>query len=320
MKEEIRQYHDSLVAKDNEGTKYYFDISAENTSSGMKISLVNIQQNPKKCKGADNFKSYVERAERAKYDILMVTEYGADGTTVINSLRFKLRENKKNNNSKYPQKVMPNNFGVQGLQGFEQQLGYLGFTNGLAGVISASAEKMANEDKLRRQEEEILTLRNKCNALETKCENFKSETERYKEQYKSIEDTMKEMKRDHKYEIRQLQQKNTVGALAMQGILGFAAKRTPLGGILNGILSGENDAEDIDDDDDENLNSPAPVPMVKLDNQSQEYLTAINSYISQCGPVEIQKLATIFQYITIPGKLDALVLHCQEDYANSQQN
>lgn len=317
MKEEIRQYYESLVSKDSERTKYHFDIFAENTSTGMKISLASMQQNPSKCSGAENFKNYVERAERAKYDILVVTEYGADGEQIVNSLRFKLGKNKRNT-PKYSPKVVSGE--TMGLQGFERQLNYLGFTEGLAGVITASAEKMANEDKLRRQDGEIIALQNKCNALENKCESYKAETEKYKEQCKEAQDAMKEMKRDHKYEIRQLQQKNTFGALAVQGLLGFAAKRTPLGGVLNGLFDGDDGEIDEDDDDDETPMPETATAARRLDGQSQEYLNAINAYIGKCGPVELQKLTTIFQYITIPGKLDALVLHCQEDYANSQNS
>ncbi len=317
MNGDVRQYYETLKDKDSDKTRYFFDITAENTTSGMKFVMVSHDQNQNKARGADNFKNYAERAERAKYDLLHVTEYSSDGQRVVNNITFDIRRGKS---QKPAIRRQQNPALSSGLAGFEQQLGVLGFTDGISGMITASAEKLANEDRLRRQEAEIDEYKKKIAELEDKCEKYKAEAETEKDKCKEMADRMKDMKRDHKFECQNLKSKNSLGALAVQGLLAFASKNTKLGNVLGDLLTDNDDGDDGDDDDEDDDTTTTSGGKASasvsptMDAESQQYYNGIVQYLQHCNADALRKITTIFQYITIPGKLDHLVEYCRADY------
>lgn len=324
MKEEVRQYYESLIDKDNDKTRYFFDITAENTNTGMKFTMISVSQNQQRSRGAENFKNFAERAERCKYDLLHVTEYAADGQTVVNTITFNIAK-KRNKQDKPAERKVNQSFG--GLAGFERQLNVLGFQDGLSGMIAASAEKISNEEKLRRQEEDIEEYKRRISKLESDIEKYKAEADSQKEKCKDIADQMKDLKRAHKFECQRLKSRNSLGSLAVQGFLAYASKNTKLGSVLGDLIGdgdgdGDDDDDDLDDDDDDSgQTSSASIASISsgLDPESRKYLNGVVQYCQQCDGPTITKIATIFQYISVPGNLDKLVLHCQQDYQQSQK-
>lgn len=318
MNADILQYYNSLQDKDSEGIRYFFDIVAVNQQSGMQNTLCSVQQAQKKATGAERFKELVERAERQKYNLVNVKEYAADGQTVVNNLKFRFGRAPK----KQGQRPMPP-AQLAGFGSFEDGLERLGFTDGLLGVIDASAQKLNNEYILKQQSDSITDLKTRLALCEQRCEQLKNETETYKERYKEILDEKKTMERDHKYEVQQLTQKSQLGTMALQAGLGLLAQRTPLGGILNGLMGaaptqpqqGAAQAGDDDDDDEEDDD----VVLSSVPEEARKYHDYIVKYAGRLSTQEMQKLATICQYAAMGG-LESAYAYCVSEYQKQKQN
>ncbi len=325
MNVDIAQYYNSLADKDSEGIKYYFDITAVNTATGMQNTICSASQSPKKATGAERFKEVAARAEAQKYNTLHVVEYAADGQKVVNSFKFSLGKPGKNRNRVKTPAIQQNNMpvGYTTLEGFESNLERFGFVNGLQGVVAASAEKLNQEYILQQQTQQLSELKTKMAILEQEKESLRKETESYKERYKEILDEKKEMERDHKYEVQQLNQKLSIGSLAVNGALGFLSSRPGVSGLLAGFL-GQGQAEpkspvtatlseDEDEDEDDDITIQATDP------QSRQFVNYINQYCGNLDAQSLEKVCTVIQFMQLPGNLDYLTSYVKAKYKEQQQ-
>lgn len=321
MNVELSQYYNSLTDKDSEGIKYYFDITAVNSSTGMQNTICSASQSPKKATGAERFKEVVTRAEAQKYNVLHVREYSADGQTVVNSFKFTLGKPCKNRNKSKSLAIQQNTpTGYTSLEGFESNLERFGFVNGLQGVVAASAEKLNQEYVLQQQTTQLSDLKTRLALLEQEKESLKKETESYKERYKEILDEKKELERDYKHEIEQLKQKLSLGSLAVNGALGFLASRPGLSGLLAGIMgqpaATPTAAADSDDDDDEDDDD---ITIQTTDPQSRQFVAFINQYCGNLDSQSLEKVCTVIQFMQIPGNLDYLTTFVKAKYKEQQK-
>lgn len=314
MNVDLQQYYNSLVDKDADGIKYYFDIIAFNTATGMQNTVCSISQSPKLATGAERFKTLVDKAEKQKYNVLQVKEYGPDGQKVINSMKFTLsKSGKKKQRSNMPvvaQQYLPTDY--TSLEGFENALGRFGLADGLKGVVEASAEKLNQQFVLRQQDAELTDLKTRLSLLEQEKEALRKETETYKERYKEILDEKKEMERDHKYEVQQLNQKLQLGSLAVNGALGFISSRPGVAQLLGALIPGpqsqpqQTTSGDDDDDDD--------ITVQTTDPESRRYMAYINQYCGNLDAAALKKVCAIVEFMSLPGQLDHLTSYVRVKY------
>lgn len=310
---EVTQYYNSLLDKEKDGVKYFFDITAVNKATGINYTVVSVQQNMNKAKGAERFKEVAERMERQRYDMLLVKEYGMDGTTVINDIKLPLRR-KSGNNGKSQGRNLPSTGQDSSLGGFEQQLTRFGFENGLMGILDATAEKRTNDYIMDQQKQQIQELKTQLALSDQEKIQLKRDVETYKERYKDILDERKEMERDHKHEIKELQQKNSLGALAIQGAMGLLAKNPIVAGLLGAVMpQGAQTAQpdsDNDDDDDIVINQTDP--------EKQRYLDIVSQYTQQIDTAALKEFCAIIQYLAM-GNLAEVVTYCRNQYQQKQK-
>ena len=313
MNAEVSFYYNTLVDKDNDKVKYYYDITAQNKQTGINCTICTVKQDQRKATGAERFKEIVERCERQKYDTLIVMEYGADGTSLVNNIKLRLGKANKGNKNRGNNIVPYNNAST--LSGFEQELGRFGFSDGLMGVIDATAEKRTNDYILQQQRQEIADLKTKLALSEQEQQNLKRETESYRERYKEILDEKKDLEREHRQEVQSLQQKNTIGSLAVQGAIGLLAKNTPLGGILSGLLGNpetpqampQQSQSDDDDDDD--------IEVRTTDPEKQRYMNMVINYSNSLSTEQLKLYATITQYVAQGNNLVTLTEYCKQQFS-----
>ena len=318
MTQEIQQYYSTLVDKDADKVAYYYDITAVNKQTGINFTVCSVQQNQRKATGAERFKELAERAERQKYDILVVREYGADGTSLVNNLKLPLQKGGKKRN-KGGNAIVPYN-NSDNLSGFEQTLGKFGFTDGLMGVIDATAERRTNDYIMQQQRQKINELETELALCKQEQMNLKNETETYKERYKEILDEKREMERDHKHEVQDLQQKNQLGSLAIQGALGFLSKNPAVANVLGALTSpapagAQSAAYDDDDYDDD-------VVVVKksADPEVQKHLNLVQKFTSALNPSQLYHFAVIISYAAQGNNLESLSNYCKEQHNIQKQN
>lgn len=318
MNAEVTQYYNTLQDKDKDGIRYFFDIEAVNQSTGINFCVVSASQNQKKAQGAERFKEVAERMERQKYDILVIKEYAADGTTVVNNFRLRLSSGKGRNRNKNAMPALNNTLGA--LDNLEQGLDRFGFVNGLAGIMEARADIKTNEFKMQQLQSEISELKVKLATAEQEQKNIQREMETYKERYKEILDEKKDLERDYKYQIQdskreyerrihELEQKNTLGSLIVQGGLGFISKNPHVASALGALTSGipatptPSAASSNDDDDDEVVVKKSASPEV------QKYLDTFQRFNEELSLEQLKQLEIILRYCS---KGDNLATLAQE--------
>lgn len=247
MNTALNQYYQSLVYKDNEGIKYYYDISGVNSESGITFTIVSVNQGAKKSTGAERFKDAIETLIKSKYDAIIIKEYGADAQSVVNTFKVeigKTRPRKRTNGYEKPNTppaVISQQPTSQGISFTEavNTLGSFGFQDGIQGIVNGTAEKLFNERLCQQQAETINEQKQKIYQLEQENKSLQKVIEAYKEKLRMLREKARDIQWQSKTEISRLKHQNKVGTMVGTVLGNIAIEKFGLSGLL-----GSDDSED----------------------------------------------------------------------------
>ena len=298
MTEELEEYYNTLVFKDNAQTRYFFDITAKMGDKAYPI--ISILQNRKNATGAETFKNAIEQIlKNKKFTSVLVVEYNncCDDAEAISRVEFELKKSKKmaKRKSNTPQPF--NGFGNLGeansfLEGFGKSLGMLGVEGGLSGIIKSSAAMIAQQDKLEGALGQISELKIDKKDLENELKRYKEKNEELRDELKKAEYKLWDAERDSKNKIENLQNKLTLGSLASTGIIGALTKKFRLDEKLAGFLD-EDTATAATDTAHSDLSS---VNLQASNPETAQTIAEINNYLNTLDKSRIDLIYAICQY------------------------
>lgn len=315
MTEELNEYYNTLVFKDNAQTKYFFDIYGVTTADdGTEIQypVVTISQNRKNATGADVFKTAVEQLEKNQgMNAVLVKEYSGfyDDAEPVSENTFPLKKNKKMKKSgkkNLPQQQQGSLGAISdAISNFGSALGLMGFQGGLSGIITASAQQIATQDRLETANQTIADLKAEKLRLEGLVENLKEKNEELKDSHKKIENEMTDLKRDFKFKENQWQHElsfKSLGATALFDILG---RKFKVDEKLAGLLSDETPVQSQPqpqpqtDSQNSDLNNIQLTPSTGVKPEVEEYLKQITTYLKTLDKSRMAAIAAICQYTAL---------------------
>lgn len=316
MTDELQEYYNTLVFKDNAQTKYFFDIygvtSAEDGTE-IQYPVVTISQNRKNATGADVFKQAVEQLEKNQgMNAVLVKEYSGfyDDSEPISENTFPLKKTKKMKKSGSKKNLPQQPQGGLGaisdaISNFGSALGLMGFQGGLSGIITASAQQIATQDRLEAANQRISELKTENAQLRSKIEVLKGENEMLKDSYKKIENEMYDLKRDFKFKEERWQNKLTLGSIGATTLFGFLGKKLKLEEKLAGLLDDEETAaaqpqpQNTAQQTTDGLND---IQLNKVNSETAAYIEDINRYLKTLDISRIKAVTAICQYVYLSDK------------------
>jgi len=298
MTEELSEYYNTLIFKDNAQTRYFFDITAK--MGDIAYPIISILQNRKNATGAETFKHAIEQImKNKKFTSVLVTEYNncCDDAEAISRVEFELKKSKKMTKRKSNTPQPFSGFGNLGeannfLEGFGRSLGMLGVEGGLSGIIKSSAAMIAQQDKLEGALGQISELKIDKKDLENEVKRLKEKNEELRDELKKAEYKLWDAERDSKNKIENLQNKLTLGSLASTGIIGALTKKFKLDEKLAGFLD-EDTAAAATDTAHSDLSS---VNLQATNPETASSIEEINAYLNTLDKSRIDLVAAICQY------------------------
>lgn len=307
MTEELKQYYSNIVFKDNSQTKYYFDIiGVMNGDGGVEINIpvVTILQNRKAATGAETFKQAIEQLEKnKKVHSVIIKEYNGffDDAEPLQENRFSLKKAtkmKKKDNSLQSTQGGLNGLGAidQVFKSFGNTLGFMGFQNGLSGIITASAQQIAQQDKLETLRADFAEMKSEKQRLEDLIERLKEEKETLKDDKKKVENDLIDLKRDLKYKEEQWSRRNSLGTLLATAGLGVLGKKLNLDETLSGLLGDNEQTQSQKESSNNDLDS---VNINTVNPEIADYVEQINTYLQSLDRSRIKLVTAICQYLSL---------------------
>ncbi len=314
MTEELKDYYNTLLLKDNAQSKYYFDViglteGGRSGQAAINYPVVSVLQNRRNATGAETFKNAIEQLERNKTVVaVLVKEYNsvADDAEPITENTFNLKPQKKmkKQQGKQPMTPQPQGLGTidQTLQNFGNTLGLMGFENGLKGIITATASQIVQQDKLQDAQLTIAELKDEKKELEKEVQRLKGLNDGLKDEQRKLEYKIQDLERDNKRNEEVWAQKNSLGSLAANAFFGILGKSVKLNERLAGLLDDEPAAQQqppqpsaqSQDSGDNALNS------IQFANpETAEFIEQINGYLQTLDKSHIAIVTAICQYISV---------------------
>lgn len=312
MTEELKQYYNNLVFKDNAQTKYYFDIIGimqGEDDTEINYPIITILQNRKAATGAETFKKAINQIEKNKsINTVLIREYNNffDESEPINESRFILQKtkNKMKSRKKNETPTQPTEFSGLGavdqvFKSFGNTLGFMGFQNGLSGIITASAQQIALQDKMETMKDDLINLKQEKNRLEGIIEGLKEKNEALKDEKKKVENDYIDLKRDFKYKEEEWSKKNSLGTLLATAGLGVLGKKMNLDATLSGLLNDEPQQPTPQQTNNENEDDLDGVQVSTVNPEIADYLEEINRYLNTLDRSRIKLVTIICQYLSL---------------------
>ncbi|MBQ9212568.1 MAG: hypothetical protein IJ150_01325 [Bacteroidales bacterium] len=332
MTTELNEYYNTLVFKDNAQTKYYYDVygvTAAEDGTEIQYPVITINQNRRNATGAENFKNAIEQLEtNTNVSAVIVKEYNGfyDGCEPLTENTFQLKKSKKmrrKTSTSKKQQNLPQQVGGLGaindvLTNFGNTLGMMGFQNGLSGIITASAQQIAAQDKIEDLKSQVADLKNEKSKLEGQVEELKTKNEDLKESHKKIENEMYDLKRDFKYKEERWQNKLTLGNMGLTATLGFLGKKFKLEEKLAGLLEDNEPQQEIQSQT-ENTQNDSTLNDIAL-TKSKPEITEINQYLQTLDASRLTAVMTICQYISLSDKHLKRVYNFVMKVTNTEEN
>ena len=323
MTEELQEYYNTLVFKDNANTRYFFDIIAN--MGDMSYPVISIKQNRKAATGAETFKKAVERiCENKKVSSLTVIEYNncCDDAEAVITNEFELKKNKKMTKRKNNQPA--NQFGLMGLEqttnlldGMSKSMGLLGFEGGLSGIIRNTAMSISQATELDKTKTELSECKAKNLALESEINRLRDEQYKSRDREYELKRQLSDKENDFKAQKERLENRNTIGNLFMTAGLGFLAKKYKLEENLAGLLG---------EDDSTAASAPQPSPDLSSVNlqatnpETADAIEEINRYLATLDKSRIDLVQAICQYVSQgDAQLKRTCKFVQNEYTRQQQ-
>lgn len=308
MTDELEEYCNNLIFKDNSATKYYFDIigvsDGDNNGQTICYPIITIRQNRKNATGAETFKNAISQLEKNKQvSSVLIREYSGyyDDAEPILENTFKLKKQKK---MKKKQQQLPQQggFGDLGanLKGLGDSLGLMGFENGLSGIIKNTAMQIAQQDRLENANQTIADLKVTQKELEQEIKRLKESNEKLKDESKKLEYELYDTKRDYRNKEHDWQNKLSIKTIAGTAILGMLSQKLNLDKTLQGLMGEDMPSAPIQTSD--NTTQQTDLDNIKVQStnpETAEYVSEINGYISTLDKSRIALVTAICQYTSL---------------------
>jgi len=314
MTDELKDYYETLLLRDNAQSKYFFDVigvadGGRGGQATISYPVVSIMQNRRNATGAETFKNAITQLEKNKtIASVLVREYNsfADDAEPFAENTFPLKnvkrmKNKQNQNQKPMQPQQGLGLVDQTLQNFGNTLGLMGFENGLKGIVAATAQQVIQHDKLQAAECTIADLKDEKKELEKEVERLKGINDELKDKQRELSYKIQDLERDNKRNEETWAQKNALGSLAANAFFGFLGKATKLDEKLAGLMEDEQPSKpaQTQQQQPQPTQNDASLNDIQLGNpETAEYVEEINRYLQTLDKDHIVVVTAICQYVS----------------------